>query len=202
MPDSNPLKTTNEKSSKSTKGREQDDMWQINFMLKQFDNESDRAAVILIASILEENLGTLLKSYLVPIPTSEDSLFDHATSPLSTFSSRIDMCHRVGLISSKFARDLHIIRRIRNSFAHDIYGCNFENGSIKARIKELENSVTYSKGIDTIERNDDLLKGTRGMFFFISSALIWQISCLTKESEKCKESELEWFYNIDSIDIT
>lgn len=197
MDENNALEKTKEESSKPPKKRESDDQWQVDFILEQFDKESDRAAVILIASILDESLGTLLKSFFVPIPTADDSLFDNATSPLSTFSSKIDMCYRVGIISGKFTRDLHIIRRIRNSFAHDIYGCSFQNGSVKARIKELENSVIYSKRIDKIGRTDNLLEGPRGMFFFITSAMIWEINSLIKNSKECKEFKLEWFYLID-----
>ena len=101
---------------------------QFQYLKEQFQKESDRAAVILVVSILEENLETLLRSYFVPIPSASDSLFDSVSGPLSNFSAKIDMVYRLGLISGKFARDLHIVRRIRNSFAHDIYGCSFENG--------------------------------------------------------------------------
>ncbi len=144
--------------------------------------------------MLDEILGTLLKSYFVATPASEDSLFDNATSPLSTFSSKIDISYRIGLISGKLARDLHIVRKIRNSFAHDIYGCSFENGSVKSRIMELENSIIYSKQIDKIGRKDDLLHGVRGMFLFLTGAMIWRLNALTKETKELKESGLEWFY--------
>lgn len=181
-------------SALKKKNREDDQTWQFNFLLEQFKKESDRAAVILVASIIDENLLILLKSYFVPIPNAEDSLFDMATSPLSTFSAKIDTTYRVGLISGKFARDLHIVRKIRNAFAHDIYGCSFENGSIKSRINELNNSMPYTKEIDKTGRKDDLLSGNRGMFLFVTGTMIWKLKGLVKDTKELNEAKLEWFY--------
>ncbi|MFZ4741311.1 MAG: hypothetical protein ACOYLE_09140 [Bacteroidales bacterium] len=197
--ENNKLMTIKKNDFSKKAKRENDDLWQINLLITQFEKESDRAAVILIASIIDENLANLLKSFFVPIPNSDDSLIDNATSPLSTFSSKIDIAYRTGLISGKFARDLHIIRKIRNSFAHDIYECNFENGSVKSRIKELEKSIKKSKTINEIKRPDKLLHGPRGMFLYISSMLIYQISFLTKNVTELKEANREFFY-IDNTD--
>lgn len=173
--------------------------WQFDFLIEQFNKESDRAAVILVASILDETLETLLKSFFVPIPNAQDSLFDSATSPLSNFSSKIDMAFRVGLISGKFARDIHIVRKIRNSFAHDIYGCNFNNGKVRSRVRELENSVSteWIESKANIERDDDLLEGTRGIFLFITGAMIWTLNDLIKELKELEEGEIEWMYNYE-----
>lgn len=196
----NQLKTIKKNDFSEKEKRENDDLWQINFLITQFEKESDRAAVILISSIIEENLTNLLKSYFVPIPNSDDLLIDNAMSPLSTFSSKIDIAYRTGLISGKFSRDLHIIRKIRNSFAHDIYECNFENGSVKSRIKELEKSIKKSKTITEINRSDKLLHGTRGMFLYISSILISLICTITKNVAELKEANCEYIY-FDNTDL-
>jgi DNA-binding MltR family transcriptional regulator len=190
-----PSKLDKNKSEKS-------DQWQWDFLKEQFGQESDRAAVILSASILDESLGTLLKSYLVPNPSSQDSLFDNATSPLSNFSSKIDMAYRIGLVSGKMARDIHIVRKIRNSFAHDVYGCSFSNGSVKSRIKELENSAS-KEFIDDFEeirrkRSDNLYDGERGLFLILVGAMIWIISELIKEIKEIEESKIEWLYTYKS----
>jgi DNA-binding MltR family transcriptional regulator len=107
---------------------------------KEFDTESDRAAVIVAASILDELLRSFLVAKLVPVSSSNDELFDGANAPLGTFSSRIEMAFRIGLISVKFARDLHLVRRIRNDFAHNIHGASFEDTRVKQRVSELDNS--------------------------------------------------------------
>jgi DNA-binding MltR family transcriptional regulator len=191
-------KTEKEEEKKSKKKSFfADQQWQ--YMFAQFEKESDRAAVILIASVLDENLTTILKSYLVAISNSNDSLFESATSPLSNFSSKIDIAYRIGLISRKFARDLHIIRKIRNDFAHDIYGCSFENGSVISRIKELENS--FHKSFETAfeavtaARKDKVLDGVRGKFIFMSTLMVWKSTQLVDQIESIRECEEEWMYD-------
>lgn len=175
--------------------KKEKDFWEINFLVEQFSKESDRAAVILVSSLLDELIGSLLKSYFIPNPNSEDSLFSNATSPLSNFSSKIDLAFRLGLISSKFARDLHIVRKIRNSFAHDLYNCNFNNGSVKSRINELENSVAISKNINNLNRPDDLLKGARGMFLYITAHMVGEIIHKINTIKELIAPELEIIYN-------
>lgn len=176
---------------------ERDPQWKFNFLLEQFKKESDRAAVILVASMIDELLGILLKSYLVAIPSADDALFDNATSPLATFSAKVDISYRIGLISGKFARDIHIVRKIRNSFAHDIYGCSFENGSVKSRIKELEKSMPYSVNITSEKRSDNLLEGDRGMFIYITGNMIWRLTSMINETMELKEAPMEWFYTFE-----
>lgn len=107
------------------------------FFHDQFAKETDRASVILAASILDDLLKVALCNRLSINPQSQDSLFDGANSPIGTFSSRIDLAYRVGVTSTQFSRDLHIIRRIRNEFAHSISGCNFNEPRVQNRVLEL-----------------------------------------------------------------
>ena len=47
------------------------------------------------------------------------------------------MAYRLGLISPGFARALHLVRRIRNDFAHEPYGSSLASGSHADRVREL-----------------------------------------------------------------
>lgn len=157
-----------------------DKQWSHEFLMSEFKKESDRASVILVASLIDESLTTVLRSKLIPVPSATDDLFDGATAPLATFSSKIDMSFRLGLISSRLCRDIHIIRKIRNSFAHDIYNCNFENGSVKSRVMELYNTCEVSSFYHYLveDKNPKIEQGTRGIFLFISSAILFTINSL------------------------
>lgn len=104
--------------------------------IEEFKNESDRAAVILGAAKLDLLLNQLLQAALLPCTGKNDELLD-GDGPLSTFSSRITLCHRLGLIDDDFCRALHLIRRIRNSFAHELSGVSLESGAHRDRIREL-----------------------------------------------------------------
>ena len=160
--------------------KKNDKHWNFHFLLDEFENESDRAIVILVVSIIDESLTTILKSKLIPIPSSKDSLFDNATAPISTFSSKIDLSFRIGLISPRMCKDIHLIRKIRNSLAHDIYGCNFDNGSVKSRITELASNCgimdTYKYYLE-ISR-PKVLPGSKGKFIFLSSAIVFHLNTL------------------------
>jgi hypothetical protein len=126
------MDTSNEiKKVKKVVEKGADKQWTFDFVINEFKKESDRAAVILIAAVIDEKLTAILKSKLIALPTANDDFFEGVNAPISTFSSKIDFAFRLGLISAKLSRDIHMIRKIRNSFAHDIYGCNFENGGVK-----------------------------------------------------------------------
>ena len=47
------------------------------------------------------------------------SLFE-GNGPFSTLSSKIDVAYALGLLSSEERRELHLLRKIRNEFAHAV----------------------------------------------------------------------------------
>jgi len=59
--------------------------------LRMLRTESDRAALIIAAAMLDELLSELLRSRLVPSASRDDSLFDGPNAPFSSFSARIDI---------------------------------------------------------------------------------------------------------------
>jgi hypothetical protein len=104
---------------------------------EEFVSDSDRAAVILGAAKIDDILGRILSAHLVlPFDEKSDELLS-TNGPLGTMSARIDMVFRLGLISKEFRRSLHLIRKIRNTFAHDLEGCSFETASIRSQTNEL-----------------------------------------------------------------
>jgi uncharacterized protein YlaN (UPF0358 family) len=104
--------------------------------LAEFRDESDRAAVILGAAKLDTLLYQILDRHFLPCLSSYDELLD-GDAPLSTFSSKINICYRLGLISSDFAKALHGIRKIRNSFAHEMSGASLASGPQADRLYSL-----------------------------------------------------------------
>lgn len=104
--------------------------------VREFKNESDRAAVILGAAKLDLLLYQLIEKYLLPSPTGKDNLLD-SESALGTFSARINAAYRLGLIDADFARALHLIRKTRNAFAHEVAGCTLQSGAHRDRVREI-----------------------------------------------------------------
>jgi hypothetical protein len=111
----------------------------------ELSTDGDRACAIVCASILDNHLEELLKCRLTPNSSSKDTLFDDSNAPLGTFSVRIDLSCRLGLISPRLARDLHLIRKVRNDFAHSYIPLKFEDAMVCDRVKAIVQSCDIPK---------------------------------------------------------
>jgi hypothetical protein len=159
---------------------------------EEFAKESDRASVILSVALLDHALESILKARLVPIGSAEDSLFEGAYAPISTFSARIDLAYRLGLVSTKLSRDLHLIRKIRNEFAHNITGCTFQSSSVRSRVIELMRSSGIAERMPNVRKT--FPEGPRGDFQMTISWILWILWSVTKETKAIESTELEWGY--------
>jgi DNA-binding MltR family transcriptional regulator len=91
---------------------------------KILERESDRAVAVLGPAYLDDGVTQLLTTALVP-GESAAKLLKGEGAPLGTFSARIDLAHALALIGDIVRHDLHIVRRIRNRFAHNIGANDF-----------------------------------------------------------------------------
>lgn len=126
-------------------------------VIKGLENEGDRATVILVVAKLELILFQILQKYLIPVPGSEDELLDN-DRPLGTFSAKIRMAYRLGLIDNLFSHSLHLIRKIRNAFAHEVEECKLDYGAHRDRVRALiapvENLEFFIKCCDSLKKED------------------------------------------------
>lgn len=104
--------------------------------IEEFQRETDRAAAVLAAAYLDSRLEALLRSKFVAVPGFVDELLT-GQGGLASFSARISVAYAVGLISLPVASDLHLVRRIRNDFAHELMGLSFNTPAIADRVREL-----------------------------------------------------------------
>jgi DNA-binding MltR family transcriptional regulator len=146
----------------------------LSFFIEEFDKESDRAAVILTAAMLDESLKELIEAFLIPCSSSDDPLFDGANAPVGTFSSRIECAYRLGLISKNFAKCLHVMRKIRNSFAHDVAGCKFASPSVASRIRALKLATNTPDTLEGKKKDRDLTEPRRS-FSYMAGYFMWQL---------------------------
>lgn len=108
-------------------------MDQIAEFLDEFQGETDRAAAVLAGAYLDSRLEALLRTKFVAVPRFVDELLS-GQGGLSSFGARISVAYAVGLISLKAAEDLHLVRRIRNEFAHQVHGLSFTTPAIADRV--------------------------------------------------------------------
>lgn len=104
--------------------------------IDQFLSESDRAAVIIGAAKIEYLLSELLDKYFLPASGSSDDLLE-GDAPLATFSAKIKICFRLGLIDVRCTKLLHTFRRLRNGFAHEVAAGNLNDGAARDRVIAL-----------------------------------------------------------------
>ena len=167
----------------------------------ELKDESPRGVVLIATAMLEEALRELLVAYLVPNASSSDTLLDGLNSAVGTFSSKIDIAYRLGLVSHSFCRDLHVIRRIRNDVAHQPKGFKFEDASPEQRILALSKSHgLFSRSPKWVEQNGQ--PSLRDQFIEASS---WMLFFLAAERERLKplhprSQEFGYVTTFDSAD--
>lgn len=98
--------------------------------------ETDRGCALMAAAFLDERLVDLIQSNLVNDERMSKKVFE-SSGPLGSFSSRIDIAYLMGLIPMNAVRDLHLLRKIRNDFAHVSDKLTFETPEIADRCGAL-----------------------------------------------------------------
>lgn len=105
--------------------------------LRQIPNDDDpslhRAHALVAASFLDDALGELLGAHLVSCAAKL------VRGRLKEFGIRIDVCEALGVISRDFAADLHVIREVRNAFAHGHAELYFTTPAIETLCRRLRN---------------------------------------------------------------
>jgi DNA-binding MltR family transcriptional regulator len=104
---------------------------QVAEFLEELKSQTDRGTAIIAAAVLDDLLNQLLTARLLNLGSDRhDSLFDGANAPLSSFSAKIEMCFAVGVISNSARLAMHLIREVRNEFAHRIEQIAFDHPTV------------------------------------------------------------------------
>lgn len=175
----------------------------------EYAKETDRAAALLVASAMDEQLKALLRTRLVQI-YGKDNLLDGPQAPIATLSSRIDCAYRLGLISDNLRDDLHTIRTIRNEFANDVFTCTFESQFVRDEMASLRGSVgsvademhvTTIQGARLNKEWAKRMKGSTGRQYFLACAslIFIALDMAMEVTEPINEAEEEFFYHLDPV---
>ena len=109
-------------------------------MVQLFQGESDRGAAVLAGSYVENFLGAYLRSCMADRSLSEKIFSSNGS--LATFSQRIDFAQAFGFLPSGVCRELQLIRKIRNHFAHHPLNASFGHSPVREWVNELVSSQT------------------------------------------------------------
>lgn len=108
--------------------------------LAELGTEGERSAVVLGAERVNVAVEHLVKAFLRPAPTKNDTLFS-ADGALATFSRKNEIAYRLGLIDLGFKRALDLVRRLRNDFAHATKVETLEGQKHADKVRELRKLV-------------------------------------------------------------
>lgn len=141
--------------------------------LRALDKESDRGVVLVASCMLEQAMEKTLDAVLANGPPSAASRLKRADGPLGSFSSRIDLLTCFGALDDFEFKSLHLIRKIRNKFAHELTA-SFDQSSIGDQSRELARHVLAEIEQETIEKLIE--RGARHAFVCAAFILVDMLS--------------------------
>ena len=104
-----------------------------------YNTGSDRASAVHMISFVDVGLERLIHSKLrADLPLAERKKFFGAGGPAESFSARITLAYAFQFIGPISWRDLNLLRRIRNDFAHSTLPIRFTTKDIADRCAELK----------------------------------------------------------------
>jgi len=152
--------------------------WQV---IRELERQTDRGVAIIGAAYLEERLEESLRAAFtdrieqVKIDGYKVSnrLFK-GTGPLATFSAKIDALFALGLVGERSFHDLHLVRYIRNAFAHTSDPLSFRSPKIADRCRKLwlpANILTFGAASPPTDSKEQFLGAVHMLYNFLWSEL-------------------------------
>ena len=104
---------------------------QITAFLDELKTQTDRGIAVITAAVLDELLQMLLIARFIKLGSQhKEALFDKIGAPLSSFSAKIELAFALGVISNEARLALHLVRDVRNKFAHRIEPLTFDHPEV------------------------------------------------------------------------
>lgn len=94
--------------------------------INEIPKQRDRGAAIIATSILEDHLLDAIRARIERHGATEAKVFN-GYGALATFAARIDLGLLLGIYPEEGHKRLHLIRRIRNNFAHSMQPISFKS---------------------------------------------------------------------------
>lgn len=119
----------------------------------RYESSDDRTCAILCSSYIDDLLHSIVADTLLGNKKARNGLLSDMM-PLSTFSARINLAYCLNIIPHTVFSDLNSIRRIRNSFAHQVSDLSFSRDPIRGQCMGLIFPGEYLAGDLSYLEND------------------------------------------------
>ena len=118
------------------------DLKQLQRMADAVKGESERGIVLINATILDDVLKQSIESHLVGHKDVK-RLTEGFNAPIGILHSRILLSFAIGLISEDEYKQLELIRKIRNEFAHNVEA-SFQSQRVVSHCHLLSQSPLFA----------------------------------------------------------
>lgn len=176
---------------KNEKFRNTDDPYfrQLNTFLNTSNSESERGRVLVASSLIEEMLEEILRARLSDGETTS-LLMNGGSAPIGTFSAKAKLSRSLCLISEKEYRDIDLIRRIRNKFAHSVR-CSFQDQQITDWAMNLKVAMG---DIDALDQDGEMFRVDPSLsrFSMVSTALVVRLYNRAQHVLETKVKDVYW----------
>jgi hypothetical protein len=106
-------------------------------MILELGQRSQAATVLLLVSQLEDALERRISAPMENLSnTMHESLFQ-GYGPFASLSAKIDVSYAMGYIDNNQRLDFHVMRKVRNHFAHPKGPVHFETESVKKLVSHF-----------------------------------------------------------------
>jgi DNA-binding MltR family transcriptional regulator len=119
---------------------------EIKKIINDLLNRDDLNIAITAVSIVEAHLEKLLVSRLHRSDKDFTNRLFENRGPLSDFNSRILIAEAFGLLTRPLADELHLLRAIRNAFAHAKMTLTFDMEPVESEVRKLKLLTTIGGG--------------------------------------------------------
>lgn len=161
-------------------------------------DSSSIATAILGTTVIERELEPMLRRRLKHQDQENWNKLTDDTGPLSTFDRKISMGYSLGLFDQVLRDNMHIVRRVRNAFAHAKVLMEFDQESI---VKELDRIQLPSKKHSKLYKDLNFCKKVPdpklkfvGLCFVVANELLRKMnrsSAATARSRRRKLAQLQ-----------
>lgn len=129
----------------------------LHDLILEMSRRGHGSYVLVAATQLDAALKELLCLRMPKLSNTLREKFFDGYGPLSHFSTRIDLAFALGDIDDDTRHDLHVLRTLRNQFAHSTNFVHFDDGAMRRKLAEfrrydsqMDRLAFFGKKIDEI----------------------------------------------------
>ncbi len=143
------------------------------------DQETDRGAIIILTTAVEDILARRILAEMVPLNGDEHNRMFGPDAPLGSFSSKIKFAYALGLINREAVKICDVLREMRNACAHSGRPISFKNEELRDAFQ-----IITQKLFEDVPTYDE--KNLPGIF---KLHLIWVVAWLMRIIRTGSEQE-------------